>query len=176
MRALDLAPAGEREEFLDIGWYLLDLSAQAPNAWTLLLAHGSESFAELADDHAEALSAGGHDTLYFWCSDTVMCSAISAYHNGACRWSVEYDCEEDGGPKIHGDPPQLVHTLDRKVRDDQRVEDAKEAAEPTSFGAADVLYGLTAKIGEALTSFNHSPWPQPDEDPFEGMYQPLDKA
>ena len=69
--------------------------------------------------------------------------------------------------------PGSIYELEKVVREEQRIANKNEADSPTEYGSADHLYDLPSAVGEAITTYNHDPWPQPAEDPFEGMFQAL---
>src|SRR5262245_25983438 len=91
LRASGRNLTGERHEFPDVGWYLLELPKGAQSPWVLLIADGTDNFAELNTSIAKSLSEGGNETLYFWCSDTVMATELTCFRDGAEAWSVQYD-------------------------------------------------------------------------------------
>ena len=139
---------GDRDDFMDVGWYLLELpSAQKP--WVLLIADGSDNFLELEEKHALALSSGGNETLYFLCSDTVMATCLVCYRDAAPAWAIHYSCEA-GAPMLQGEVPLLAK---RQIA---------ESAEPED------LYEVTAKLVLALVGFRHDCEPETeDEEPFQ---------
>src|SRR6185436_6947626 len=97
---------GERHEFPDVGWYLLDLTRECDAPWVLLIADGSKNYAELDESLAQELSNGGNETLYFWCSDTVMTTELMCFKDRAMVWAVRYDCEDAAKrPEMQGDVP-----------------------------------------------------------------------
>lgn len=160
--ALELAATGECDEFLDTGWYLLE----PRDDWRIVIADGSDYYGELEPEDAEELSKNARETVFFTCSDTVMHSDVIAYRDGKRLWSIAYRCDDAERPSIEGDAPAFVLELERAVRRAQQVEDETE-------NPADILYSLPARVGAAMTGFDHDPWPQPEEDPFEGMFQIL---
>lgn len=149
---------GERHEFPDVGWYLLELPDAVDTPWAVLIADGSENFAELDPAHAEELSRGGNETLYFCCSDTVMATGLVCFKNGAEIWSIEYSCEDDDQqPAINGAIPQIVHDILEDLR-------AKQQAD----NGADYIYDLTAEVGRVLVGFRHDTDPKSgDPEPFQ---------
>jgi hypothetical protein len=73
---------GERHDAPDVGFYLLELPERVRDPWVILIADGTDNFAELDDFVAQSLSENGHKTLYFWCSDTVMASELMCFEDG----------------------------------------------------------------------------------------------
>lgn len=136
---------GERHEFPDVGFYLLELPGADSNPWVVLIADGSDNFAELDATLAQSLSVGGHETLFFWCSDTVMATEMMCFKNGANAWSIQYDCEDETQrPKLTGDVPPIVHEILKNLRAQQEGNDG-----------VDYIYDLTAVVGRSLVGFRH---------------------
>jgi len=151
------ALTGERHEFPDLGWYLLEMPHVKP-AWVLLIADGSDQFMELEPSHAQTLSEDGNETLYFICSDTVMATHMSYYRSGEGVWAIDYECEGDTqSPEILGQPPEVVLEMLARQKAIQAQDDD-----------ADYLYDLTAEVGRALTGFRHDTPPATDDpEPFQ---------
>jgi hypothetical protein len=149
---------GERHDFPDVGWYLLELPSIVQSPWVLLIADGSENFADLDASHAESLSKGGHESLYFWCSDTSMATELVCFKNGAEAWSVQYDCgDETKQPAMSGDVPQIAHEILDDLRTKQQADDR-----------ADYIYDLTAELGHGLVGFRHdTDLEMDDPEPFQ---------
>jgi hypothetical protein len=149
---------GERDEFPDVGFYLLELPDRDPTAWVVLIADGSDNYAELDDALAQSLSAGGHETLYFWCSDTVMVTELICFKNGTIAWSIHYNCEDERQrPAITGAAPAIVHEILASLQSQQQKDDG-----------ADYLYELTAEVGRRLVGFRHDMDPETDDpEPFQ---------
>ena len=136
---------GERHEFPDVGWYLLELPNTVDKPWVVLIADGSENFADLDASIAQSLSEGGNETLYFWCSDTVMATGLSCFKNGSETWSIQYDCEDKRKqPALAGNVPQVAHEILKGLRTQQQADDG-----------ADYIYELTADMGRSLVGFRH---------------------
>ena len=145
LRASGRRLTGERHDFPDVGWYLLELCAPGSPDWVLLIADGSEHFLKLEAPTAQALSADGAMIVHFWCSDTVMASEIMCFESGEEVWSVQYDCsDESAQPAFHGQVPEAAFGLLAKLRAKQEESDG-----------GDYLYDLTAEIGRTLTGFRH---------------------
>ena len=153
---------GERHDFPDVGWYLLELPNAVDTSWVLLIADGSENFGDLDPKHAKALSKGGNETLYFACSDTVMGSGLACFRNGSEIWTIDYYCEDENQrPAMTGDVPQVAHDILKALRAKQEADDD-----------VDYIYELTADVGRALVGFRHDIAPETDDpEPF----QVLDK-
>ena len=149
---------GERHDFPDIGWYLLELPDAVDTAWVLLIADGSENFADLDESHAQSLSKDGSQVFYFWCSDTVMATELICFNNGAEAWSIEYDCEDKTKqPALNGNPPSRVHRILVGLKERQQTDDG-----------ADYIYDLTAELGRVLVGFRHDVDPKTnDPEPFQ---------
>lgn len=137
---------GERHEFPDVGWYLLELPHVVGSAWVLLIADGSENYGDLDPSDAEALSKDGNETLYFCCSDTVMATYLMCYKDGAQVWAIEYDCKDQSEPAFKGKVPSIAHQILNELRAEQQAE--------CDFGA-DYQYDLTAELGRRLVGFRH---------------------
>lgn len=139
------AVTGERHDFPDIGWYLLELPNAEAQPWVVLIADGSDHFAELDASDAQELSKGGTATIYFWCSDTVMATEIVSFNNGIETWSVQYDCDDTSKqPAMNGDIPAVANEVLARLR----------AQQQTDTGA-DYVYDLTAELGRLLVGFRH---------------------
>lgn len=149
---------GERHDFPDIGFYLLDLSASAEKPWVVLIGDGTENVSALEESHAQSLSKGDNETLYFWCSDTVMATVLSCFRGGKFAWSIEYDCNDASKqPALEGDVPVAAHEILNELREKQRTE-----------GGADFIYDLTAELGRVLVGFRHDMCPETDDpEPFQ---------
>ena len=152
------SPSGERHDFPDVGFYLLELPNRPNGAWSVLIADGSENYGALEESHAQALSSQGAEVLYFWCSDTVMATELACYRSGALAWSLRYDCEDEGKrPAIGGKPPAVVQQVHVRLREQQE-------ADPE----ADYIYELTADVGRTLVGFRHDMDPDTEEEePFQ---------
>lgn len=152
------SPTGERHDFPDVGFYLLELHERTDGAWSVLIADGSENFSALHEDQAQTLSRQGAEVLYFWCSDTVMASELACFRSGMLAWRLGYDCEDDGKrPEIGGNPPDVVSQIHARLRKQQQ-------ADPD----ADYIYELTAEVGRTLVGFRHDMDPDTeDEEPFQ---------
>jgi hypothetical protein len=146
LRASRRKLTGERHEFPDVGFYLLELAKGEPNAWVVLIADGSDYFMELDESLAQTLSNGGSETLYFVCSDTGMVTELKCIRDGGIVWSIEYDCEDEAKrPAITGnDVPAIVTEVLESLRSQQQ----KDAD-------ADYIYDLTAEVGRRLVGFRH---------------------
>jgi len=151
-------PTGERHEFPDVGFYLLELPARRGGPWTVLIADGSDNFMELDASQAETLSQGGNETLYFCCSDTVMTTELMGFKNGSLAWSILYDCADEGKrPALQGDVPAIAHKLLTELRDKQQADEG-----------ADYIYDLTAELGRELVGFRHDADAETDDpEPFQ---------
>jgi len=155
--------SGERHEFPDVGWYLLELpSDESP--WVLLIADGSENFADLSASHAQSLSKGGNQTLYFCCSDTVMVTELLFFKDGAEVWSIQYDCgDKTKQPAINGDAPQITHEILKELRTKQQTDDG-----------ADYIYDITAELGRSIVGFRHDADVEIDDpEPFQLLNEPM---
>ena len=139
------AVTGERHDFPDTGWYLLALPSTESQPWVVLIADGSDHFAELDGSHAQELSKPDAETIYFWCSDTVMATEIVGFKNGAETWSVQYDCDDKSKqPAMTGDVPEIAHEVLARLT-------AKQQAD----SEVDYIYDLTAELGRLLVGFRH---------------------
>lgn len=149
---------GERHEFPDVGFYLLEVSAGTGGVWVVLIADGSENFGELDATLAQSLSDNGHETLYFWCSDTVMATDLICFKNGDLAWSIQYDCESrTQQPTVNGAVPAITHELLKDLRLKQ-IDDSE----------VDYLYDLTAELGRRLVGFRHDTDLETDDpEPFQ---------
>jgi hypothetical protein len=153
---------GERHEFPDVGWYLLE-PPTAASPWVVLIADGSDNFGDLQPAQAQALSTEGNDTLFFWCSDTVMATELIGFKNGSLAWSVRYHCADQSGPKLAGAVPAVAHEILARLRSEQEADEE---------GGADYVYDLTAELGRALTGFRHdTDLPRDDPEPFQLLSQ-----
>lgn len=145
LKATDRRPTGERHEFPDVGWYLLELPSAGQSPWTLLIADGSDNYGGLDPAQAQSLSAGGNETLYFWCSDTVMATVLVCFRNGSEVWSIDYDCgNKNKRPALNGAVPQMAHEILAQLQKKQQADDG-----------ADYIYDLTAELGRKLVGFRH---------------------
>ncbi len=166
LATFDCEPTGERHEFPDVGFYLLQLPGVAGGPWSVLIADGSENFAELTPSHAQALSAGT-ETLSFWCSDTTMSTEMLCHRDQGRIWSIEYDCEDESKrPAIGGEIPAVAHDLLARLQEQQRASD--EAGDDV-----DHIYDLTSALGRALVGFRHDGDAETDEPE---PYQVLSRA
>lgn len=154
---------GERHDFPDVGWYLLELPSTDQSPWVLLIADGSENFADLDVSHAQSLSESGNETLHFWCSDTVMATDLFCFKNGTEAWSIQYDCgDKTKQPAIEGDVPQIAHEILEGLQTKQRADDG-----------ADYIYDLTAELGCRLVGFRHdTDLDTDDPEPFQVLGEP----
>ncbi len=157
---------GERHEFPDVGWYLLELPHAPAGPWVVLIADGTENFGDLEAAQAQALSRGGQETLHFWCSDTVMATELACFKNGAEAWSIHYDCsDQTKRPAMHGDVPQLAHEILQDLRTKQEAD-----------ADADYIYDITAEVGRSLIGFRHDTDLEIDDpQPFQ-VLDPLNKG
>ncbi len=149
---------GERHEFPEVGWYLLELPKAVGFPWVILIADGSDNYAELDESQAQSLSRCGNETLYFWCSDTVMVTLLMSFMDGVFVWSVHYDCGvKTKRPEITGNVPTITHQILNELRVKQLADDG-----------ADYIYDLTAELGRKLTGFRHDKDLQTDDpEPFQ---------
>jgi len=152
-------PSDQRHEFADVGWYLLELPA-----WTVLIADGSENSPELSAGHAQSLSKGNHETLYFWCCDTVMATELSCFTNGSEAWSIQYDCgDKSKRPAMIGNVPNIAHEILDGLRRKQRTDDG-----------ADYVYDLPTELGRHLIGFRHDTDLEVDDPaPFQVLIRPV---
>lgn len=148
----------ERHEFPDVGWYLLELPA-----WVVLIADGTENYSELNADHAQTLSKGDCETLYFWCCDTIMASNLACFRNGSEVWSIQYDCgDKSKRPAMNGDVPEIAHEILADLRTKQLADDG-----------ADYVYDLTTELGRRLVGFRHDmDLEAADPQPFQVLTKP----
>ena len=145
LKAANRYPTGERHDFPDIGCYLVELPGDDNAPWVMLIASGTDNFADLADESARLLSEDGSETIYFWCSDTVMSTELVCFRNGTESWSVKYDCETGTDrPELKGDLPAVAHEILAKL-----------IAQQDASADADYIYDMTAELGLALTGFRH---------------------
>lgn len=141
----DRNPTGERHDFPDIGWYILEMPDDGQSPWVLLIADGTDHFADLTSEDAQALSENGNETLYFSCSDTVMSTVLVCFRNGVESWSVDYNCETaTKEPELRGNLPPVAHEILAQL-----------AAKQQSDDGADYIYDLTAELGRSLVGFRH---------------------
>ncbi len=130
-----------------MGWYLLELPSRVDTSWVLLIADGSENYAELGPSEAQALSHGGNQTLFFWCSDTVMATELLCFKNRALVWAVRYDCEDEKmRPEFEGAVPPIAHEILASLRADEQGD---------MQGDVDYVYDITAELGHRLVGFRH---------------------
>lgn len=153
----------ERHDFPDVGWYLLELPSTVQSPWALLIAEGSENFADLDASHAQSLSTGGVETLQFWCSDSVMATELVCFKDGAEAWSIQYDCgDKTKQPAMNGNEPQIAHEILEGLRTKQQADDG-----------ADYIYDLTAELGRSLVGFRHDTDLEIDDpEPFQLLSKP----
>jgi hypothetical protein len=156
--------SGERHEFPDVGWYLLELPSHNHSPWVLLIADGSENYSDLSASHAQSLSKGGNETLFFWCSDTVMATELLCFKHGREAWSIKYDCEDKTKrPAMNGDVPQIAHEILKELRTKQQADDH-----------ADYIYDVTAELGLCLVGFRHDADLEIDDpEPFQLLNEPM---
>lgn len=154
---------GERHDFPDVGWYLLELPGVDNEPWVVLIAGGTDNFAELNDDMARAISSDDNEVLFFWCSDTVMASELVCFKDKSDVWSVSYQSDEaQGKPKLSGDLPEITQTILGNLIEQQE-----------SPGDADYIYDLPAALGHALIGFRHDSDPELDDpEPFQVLSKP----
>ena len=154
--AVGCKPTGERHDFPDIGFYLLQLPGDEEGPWSVLIADGSDNFTALSANDAKPLSHGG-ETIFFWCSDTSMSTEMSCHRDGRRVWAIEYDCEEETKrPLLIGDVPPVAKTLLATLEDEQRASDEEG-------GGVDHSYELTAALGRMLVGFRHDADAETDE-------------
>ena len=155
---------GERHEFPDVGWYLLELTHGRDASWVLLIADGSENYADLDASLAQDLSNGGNEVLFFWCSDTVMATELECFKGGAMAWAIRYDCEDSSKrPEMQGKVPAVAHEILAELRAEQQAD---------TEGGCD--YDITAELGRRLTGFRHDrDLETDDEQPFQVLSEPL---
>lgn len=158
LEAANRAVTGERHDFPDTGWYLLELPNAEAQPWVVLIADGSDHFAELDASDAQELSKGGYETIYFWCSDTVMATEIVAFNNGIENWSVQYDCDDTSKqPTMNGNVPAVANEIFARLKAQQQAD-----------SSADYVYDLTAELGRLLVGFRHDMDVQQDDpEPFQ---------
>ncbi|TXI10150.1 MAG: hypothetical protein E6Q76_04515 [Rhizobium sp.] len=157
------ALTGERHEFPDVGWYLLELPGKGERGWVLLIADGTEHFLELGAADAEALSVGGQETVFFTCSDTVMATELRCFRDGREAWSVQYDCgDKTKQPAMSGAVPPIAIEILRTLRETQSAD-----------GGADYIYDLTAELGRQVVGFRHDTDVESDDPaPFQLLGEP----
>ena len=137
---------GERHDFPDVGNYLVELPEVVERPWVVLLADGSANYSSLNESTAQAISNNSNETIYFWCSDTVMSTELIGYRDGVQQWSIQYG-DVDGKrkqPSLQGDVPDVVPRVLKELQ-------AKQAAND----GADYLYELTADVGLRLVGLRH---------------------
>jgi len=154
---------GERHEFPDVGWYLLELPNAVPSPWVVLITDGSENFDELEASHAQSLSQDGIETLHFWCSDTVMATELVCFKDSVEVWSVRYDSENKSKqPALNGRIPQVAHEILERLRIEQQTDEG-----------ADYVYDLTAELGHSIVGFRHDSDVELDDgEPFQVLCKP----
>jgi hypothetical protein len=152
------AVTGERHDFPDTGWYLLGLPNPEAQSWVVLIADGSDHFADLEKSDAQELSKRGASTIYFWCSDTVMATEIVRFDNGNEVWSIQYDCDDTAKqPAMNGDVPAVANEILARLTEQQQADTG-----------ADYIYDLTAELGRLLVGFRHDMDVQTDDpEPFQ---------
>jgi hypothetical protein len=158
---------GERRDFPDVGWYLLELPTRpGQTPWVLLIADGSDNYSGLDPSQAQLLSADGNQTLYYWCSDTIMVTDLFCFQNNAVAWSIQYDCgAKSKRPALTGNVPDAVHEILKDLRSKQDADDG-----------ADYIYELTADVGRSLVGFRHDVDLQIDDpEPFQVLTLPKEK-
>ncbi|MCA9236674.1 MAG: hypothetical protein KDA44_14465 [Planctomycetales bacterium] len=143
---------------------MLEPSHDNPSPWVLLIADGSENFADLGSSQAQSLSNGGNETIFFWCSDTVMATEMLCFRDGREAWSIQYDCENNAKqPAMNGDVPQIAHEILKDLR-------AKQQAD----AGADYIYDLTAELGRSVVGFRHdTDLERDDPEPFQVLSEPV---
>ena len=78
----------------------------------ILIADGTDDFADLDAELARSISQYGDQTLYFWCSDTVMATELTCFRIAKSIWSNQYDCEDKNKqPMIEGAAPRIAHEI-----------------------------------------------------------------
>ena len=160
LQTLGSERTGERDEFPDVGWYLLEMPDPA---WTILIADGSANFAKLDESIAQSFSKEGNETLFFWCSDTMMTSQLMQFRDGKKVWSIDFDCEARGQElRLSGDLPKIVQAAHANMT--EMESDDEEGAEG---------YELPADMGKELTGFRHDMDVDTDDDePFQVITEP----
>jgi hypothetical protein len=139
-------PTGERHGAPDVGFYLLELPRGVRDAWVVLIADGYENVADLNALLASSLSEQGNETLYFWCSDTVMATELACFQSGELVWSIQYDCDDEAKqPAIDGNIPPITREILADLRANQRDD-----------SDADYVYSLAAQLGRRLLGFHHA--------------------
>ena len=114
---------GERHDLPDVGWYLLELPNAVKSPWVILIADGSENYADLDVTHAQSLANDGSEVLYFWCSDTVMATELVCFKDGNEAWSIEYNCEDKNKqPVFNGNPPPRAHEILEDLKKQQQAQ------------------------------------------------------
>ena len=160
--AAQLRPTGERHDLPDVEFYLLELPHSEGGPWVVLIADGSENYAALDDSLAQSLSKEAGETLYFWCSDTVMATELACFKDGSPVWSIEYDCKDEAKrPAMDGEVPAAANEILADLRAQQEAE-----------GDADYIYDLAAELGRTLVGFRHDMDPETDDaEPFQVLRQ-----
>lgn len=155
-------PTGERHDFPDIGWYLFQPSSPAAGPCVILIAMGTGNYDQLNCELAQSLSRNGHETCYFWCSDTCMSTVLICFKNGVEAWSIYYNCDGSSKrPAIVGQVPQVTYELLNELERQQAAADG-----------CDYLYELTANVGRELFGFRHDDASASgNDDPFESGNQ-----
>jgi hypothetical protein len=156
--------SGERHEFPDVGWYLLELPSENQSPWVLLIADGSENYADLSPSHAQSLSKDGNETLFFWCSDTVMATELRCFQDGRQAWSIQYDCgDKTKQPAMNGNLPHIAQKILKDLQTKQQADDG-----------ADYIYDLTAEVGHSVVGFRHdTDLEMDDSEPFQLLSEPM---
>jgi hypothetical protein len=148
MNRLDLTRTGRRCDLPDLGFYLLEVPEAEKGPWSIVIADGSDFFAELTEELAHDASEGG-EVLYFWCSDTTMNSEIVCLRDRRVIWAIRYDCEGSSPqPKLEGEVPNDAQEVLDSMLEAQRESD--EAGDDV-----DHLYEITALAGRIWTGFKH---------------------
>jgi hypothetical protein len=160
---------GERHEFPDVGWYLLELPSTVDSPWALIIADGSENYSSLNSSQAQSLSNGENEMLYFWCSDTVMATELMSFQGGSLIWAIRYDCEDEKKrPELEGKIPAIAYEILDSLRAEQQAD---------AEGGADYIYDLTAELGRRLIGFRHDMDLKTDDpEPFQVLGGPTKPA
>lgn len=148
---------------MDLGFYLVEQASGEAGPWSLLIADGSDHFADLDAATARALSKQGEaEVLFFWCSDTTMNTELFCFRRGEQAWAIQYDCEDSAKrPLLSGDVPAFVGEVVQDLKQTQVESD--EAGDEV-----DHVYDLTAMVGRRITGFEHSSDPgSVDVEPFQ---------
>lgn len=140
---------GGRSEFSEPGFNAIEM----PD-WSIFIADGTDHFLEVSEEQAAAPSKSGR-SLFFTCSDTVMCTQLVEYENGTELWRIDYNGMEGiSDAEIAGAAPSIVHEMLAESRREQAEDDE-----------ADYIYDTTAKVGRAMTGFRHDADPEVPGDP-----------